>query len=70
MFRVFKINLQIIFSMFLVLRQVLPKQSFCARHQSPGYPETEDQLEEIVDDLDPAEDGEASEEAHRASDQT
>ena len=33
----------------------------------PGNPEGQEEPDHIVDDLDPAEEGEASEEAHRAS---
>ena len=37
-------------------------------HQiGPGNPEGQEEPDHIVDDLDPAEEGEASEEAHRAS---
>ena len=34
---------------------------------SPGNPEGQEEPDHEVDDLDPAEEGEASEEAHRAS---
>ena len=33
----------------------------------PGNPEGQEEPDHVVDDLDPAEEGEASEEAHRAS---
>ena len=66
-----KINViinQRILSLFLIfLRQVLLKHNVGTGHKSPGDPERHDQLEEVVDDLDPAEDGEASEKAHCAS---
>ena len=59
-----------LFLFLIFLRQVTLKHIVYARHQSPGDPERDDQLEEVVDDLDPAEDGEASEETHRPSYQT
>ena len=60
-----KIKAQRELSLFLIfLWQVLLKHIVGARHQSSGDPERDNQLEEIVDDLDPAEDGEASEETH------
>ena len=66
-----KIKAQRELSLFLIfLRQVLLKHIVDTRQESPGDPERDDQLEEIVDDLDPAEDGEASEETHRPSYQT
>ena len=40
--------------------------SIC-HHSGPGNPEGQEEPDHVVDDLDPAEEGEASEEAHRAS---
>ena len=41
----------------------------CSSHISLLHPERGEELEGVVDDLDPAEDGEASEETHRSSDE-
>ena len=57
-------------SLFVVrlLHQVVLKLAPGSSHQiGPGNPEGQEEPGHIVDDLDPAEEGEASEEAHCAS---
>ena len=47
-----------------VILKAAPRSS---HHIGPGNPERQEEPDQVVDDLDPAEEGEASEEAHRAS---
>ena len=56
--RVYKLLCQLIPDLFL----------YCLNHIS-HHPERGKELDGVVDDLDPAEDGEASEETHRSSDE-
>ena len=50
--------------------RVVLKLAPCSSHEiGPGNPEGQEEPDHEVDDLDPAEEGEASEEAHRASDE-
>ena len=51
---------------FQVIPELIPR---CSNHINFVHPECDEELDGVVDDLDPAEDGEASEETHRSSDE-
>ena len=54
---------------YKLLCQVIPDLFlYCVSHIT-NHPERGEELDGVVDDLDPTEDGEASEETHRSSDE-
>ena len=54
---------------YKLLCQVIPELFLYVIYYSSHHPEWGEELDGVVDDLDPAEDREASEEPHRSSDE-